>query len=69
MDDLAEQWRAQDGPRLSGLASGRTLKRFERAGAASDLATEYLRASRARRTLGRALGESASWSWPRVLGA
>jgi hypothetical protein len=54
MDDLAEQWRAQGKPRLSGLASGRTLKRFERAGAASELASEYLRASRARRTLGRA---------------
>jgi len=54
MDDLAEQWNEQDRPRLSGLASGRTLKRFERAGAASELAGEYLRASRARRTLGRA---------------
>jgi formylglycine-generating enzyme required for sulfatase activity len=56
MDDLAEQWREQGKPRLSGLASGRTLKRFERAGAASGLAAEYLRASRARRTLGRISG-------------
>ncbi len=53
MDDLAEQWSEQGKPRLSGLASGRMLKRFERAGAASELAAEYLRASRARRTLGR----------------
>jgi formylglycine-generating enzyme required for sulfatase activity len=53
MDDLAEQWKEQGKPRLSGLASGRTLKRFEQAGAASELAGEYLRASRARRRLGK----------------
>jgi hypothetical protein len=54
MDDLAAQWDKQGKPRLSGLASGRTLKRFERAGAASELSIEYLQASQARRTLGRA---------------
>jgi len=54
MDDLAAQWREQGKPCLSGLASGRTLKRFEQAGAASELAGEYLRASRARRRLGQA---------------
>jgi formylglycine-generating enzyme required for sulfatase activity len=53
MDDLAEQWREHGKPRLSGLASGRTLRRFELAGPASELALEYLRASRARRRLGQ----------------
>jgi formylglycine-generating enzyme required for sulfatase activity len=56
MDDLAQQWDEQGRPRLSGLASGRRLKRLEYAGAASELAAEYLRASQARRTLNRALG-------------
>jgi formylglycine-generating enzyme required for sulfatase activity/energy-coupling factor transporter ATP-binding protein EcfA2 len=56
MDELAAQWQEQGRPRLAGLASGRQLKRFERAGAASGLAAEYLHASRARRTLGRVLG-------------
>jgi hypothetical protein len=58
MNDLAQQWDEQGRPRLSGLASGRQLKRFERAGAASKLAADYLQASRTRRTLGRALGGS-----------
>jgi hypothetical protein len=40
MDDLAEQWKEQGRPRLSGLASGPTLRRFERAGAASELAAK-----------------------------
>ena len=53
MEDLAEQWQEQGRPRLSGLASGPTLKRFERAGAASERAAEYLHASRVRRTFGQ----------------
>jgi formylglycine-generating enzyme required for sulfatase activity len=56
MEDLAEHWRDQGRPRLSSLASGRQLRSFERAGAPSGIAAEYLRASQARRTLGRALG-------------
>jgi formylglycine-generating enzyme required for sulfatase activity len=52
MEDLAEQWQAQGRPRLGGLATGRQLQRFERAGATSELAAAYLQASRARRTLG-----------------
>jgi hypothetical protein len=56
MDELAERWEKQGRSRVAGLASGRQLKRFERAGAASELAGAYLRASRARRTMGRVSG-------------
>lgn len=56
MDELAEQWDKLGRSPVSGLASGRQLKRFERTGAASDLASTYLRASRVRRTIGRVSG-------------
>ncbi|MCG6940810.1 MAG: SUMF1/EgtB/PvdO family nonheme iron enzyme [Thiohalocapsa sp.] len=55
LDELAGQWREQGKPRRRGLASGRTLKRFAHVGAASELAGEYLRASRAQRKRRRLL--------------
>jgi formylglycine-generating enzyme required for sulfatase activity len=51
LEALAEQWRKQGCPRLSGLASGRQLKAFARVKGARDPAPAYLRASRLRRRL------------------